>query len=357
MLSSDALSNEMFCYGDAHAADFTEIILRTIGALQYSSMIADLHSRGDDQLTVARILLNSLDLQRDRLAAPGIVLGFKISNTQRVQSQLKRLEALVKPHLDSDPRFQGSLKRTTIGGDEYLTMELDGKMVPWHDVPWDRLVEKPNQYDELRAKLMNLKLTITLGVRGDYLLFSLGGSNDQLAALGTGKLLADLPELKPIAKYAGERLVDISFVSKSMLQAVSNTNRDLDELVNVVRRVLPQAGLPDELNQRIAKDAEELAGDVKTMVPKLGSHASFSFLTRAESRDSLTTGRRICIPISPNRSTCWSTWGAIPFWPWSAAPNIRRNSTKRCANGSRRASAISKIWLCRILTLSNDSSI
>lgn len=146
----DALSNEMFCYGDAHAADFTEIILRTIGALQYSSMIADLHSRGDDQLTVARILLNSLDLQRDRLAAPGIVLGFKISNTQRVQSQLKRLEALVKPHLDSDPRFQGSLKRTTIGGDEYLTMELDGKMVPWHDVPWDRLVEKPNQYDELR---------------------------------------------------------------------------------------------------------------------------------------------------------------------------------------------------------------
>jgi hypothetical protein len=278
-LVKDAFSNEFLCYGDSHAADFVEIALRTINAMQYSSMVADLHSGPADQKTVARILLNSLDLHRDRLAAPGIVLGFKLSNTERAQSQLKRLEAIAKQSLDSDPRFQGSLKRTTIGGNEYLTLELDGKMVPWHEVPWDQLAEKPNQYDELRTKLMNLKLVVTAGIRGDYLLFTIGSSTDHLAALGSGELLADLPELKPLAKYADQRLVDVSFVSKSMLQAVSNTSRDLDELVNVVRRVLPQAGLSEEMNQRITKDAQELAGDVKTMVPVLGSHTAFSFLT------------------------------------------------------------------------------
>jgi hypothetical protein len=111
------------------------------------------------------------------------------------------------------------------------------------------------------------------------LLFTVGSSTDQLAALGAGKLLADLPELKPLAKYSDQRLVDISYVSKAMLQAISNTNRDLDELVNVVRKVLPEAGLPEELKQRITKDAEELAGDVKATVPTLGAHTTFSFLT------------------------------------------------------------------------------
>ena len=289
----DGFSNEVFCYGDPHAADFLEITLCTLSAVQYSSMIADLHTRPNDQQTVARIFLNSLDLHRDRLAAPGIVLGFKITDAKQAQSQLKRLETLLKQQLETDPRFQGALKRTKIGGSEYLTLELDGKMVPWHEVPWDQLAEKPNQYDELRAKLMNLKLVVAAGVRGDYLLFTVGSSTDQLAALGAGKLLADLPELKPLAKYADQRLVDISYVSKAMLQAISNTNRDLDELVNVVRKVLPEAGLPEELKQRITKDAEELAGDVKANVPTLAPIPRFHSSRCAATKATPTIGRKI----------------------------------------------------------------
>lgn len=276
----DGLSSEIVCYGDSHAADFVDVLLRTLNAVQYGSMIADLHSRGGrDEDVTTRIFLNALDARRDRLETPGLVLAFKLTDAARAQSQLKRLETLVKPMLDEEPLLKGRLKHASVGGTDYLTLELDGRMVPWQEVPWERLATRPGQYDQLRAKLMNLKLIISAGIRSDYLVVAIGNSTESLAALGAGKLLADLPELQAVAKYSKERLVGISYVSKSMLQALSNTSRDLDELVQLARQALPEAGLSEEMNKRLAKDAEELAGDIKTAVPELGAHVAFSFLT------------------------------------------------------------------------------
>ncbi len=265
-LAIDAVSSEIFMYGDRSAADFVDVGLRTVNALQYGSMV-----QGDDENVSARIVLNSLDANRDRLSAPGLVFGFKLTDTKRAQNQLARLERIAKPILDDEPKFRGRLKRMTVGGTEVLTLDLDGSVVPWEEVPWQDLAEKPGQYDALQEKLKKLRVTISLGVQDGYLLLVIGDAPVRLAALGKGKLLAELPEIIPLEKFASERLVGISYVSKSMLLAMTNTNRDLDQLVQVVRQVLPEAGLSDDLNKRILKDAEELAGDLKGLVPEPGA--------------------------------------------------------------------------------------
>lgn len=274
----DGVSNEILVYGDRSSADFFDVALRTLNAVQYGSMMHN-QPGADSEEATGRIVMNSLDARRDRLESPGIVIGFKLTDAQRAQSQLKRLESLVKPILEEEPQFKDRLKRVTVGGVEYLTLELDGSMVPWDEVPWDKLEEKPGQYDKLKQKLHSMRLVVSIGVRDNYLLFSTGGSTAHLAELGKGKLLADSPEFQALTKFADQRLTGVSFISKDMLQVFSNSSRDLDQLVQVVRQALPAAGLPPELNEKILKDATELADDLKGAIPEPGAAFAFSFLT------------------------------------------------------------------------------
>jgi len=278
-LVCDSVSSEIVMFGDRSSADFTDIALRTMNAVRYGSMMARAESGANQEDVSARIMLNSLDANRDKLSAPGIVLGFKLTDTKRAQNQLKRLEELAKPQLEAEPQMRGRLKHTSISGVDYLALELDGSLVPWDQVPWQRVEEKPGQYDKLREKLRGMRIVICAGVRNDYLLFAIGSSPAQLAALGQGKPLAELPELAPLAKYSGERLTEVSFVSKSLLQSIGYSSGDFDQLVEVARQLLPEAGLPAELNERIIKDASELVGDLKGAIPEPGAHLTFSFLT------------------------------------------------------------------------------
>ena len=278
-LVCDSVSSEIVMFGDRSSADFADIALRTMNAVRYGSMMARAESGANQEDVSARIVFNSLDANRDKLSAPGIVFGFKLTDAKRAQNQLKRLEELAKPQLEAEPQMRGRLKHTSVSGVDYLALELDGSMVPWEQVPWQRLEEKPGQYEKLREKLRGMRLVIYAGVRNDYLLFAIGSSPAQLAALGQGKPLADLPELAPLAKYSGEKLTEVSFVSKSLLGSIGYSSGDFDQLVDVARQLLPEAGLPADLNERIIKDTSELIGDLKGAIPEPGAHLSFSFLT------------------------------------------------------------------------------
>src|SRR5262249_29178885 len=228
-LVCDGLSSEIVIIGDRSSADFVDIALRTMNAVRYGSMVAGAESGADQEDVSARIMLNSLDDNRDRLSAPGIIIGFKLTDVKRAQNQLKRLEELAKPHFEAEPKMQGRLKHASVSGIDYLAVELDGSMVPWDEVPWQRLESKPGQYDRLKEKLRGMRLIVYVGERNDYLLLAIGSSPAQLAALGQGKVVSDLPEFAPLAKYANERLVDVSYVSKSMIEAIGYSSGDFDQ--------------------------------------------------------------------------------------------------------------------------------
>ena len=72
---------------------------------------------------------------------PNLVVGFKLKNTDLAKEQLIKLETIGNILLESNEKTKGHFKKTKVGDHEYLVLELDGAMVPWDEMPMDKLKE------------------------------------------------------------------------------------------------------------------------------------------------------------------------------------------------------------------------
>ena len=124
-----------------------------------------------------------------------------------------------------------------------------------------------------------MTLVVAVGLRGDYLLVSIGSSTDVLARLGQGKHLAERPELAPLQKFAGKRLTGVDYLSKAMSVRIASNKENIDELLKTADALLPLANLPAGEQEQIRKDAAELAADLKQVFPEPGAMMGLGFLT------------------------------------------------------------------------------
>jgi hypothetical protein len=121
-------------------------------------------------------------------------------------------------------------------------------------------------------------LVAAVGLRDDYLLFSIGPSLDHLKSLGSGKRLVDRPEMKPLATQAEGRLQSVSFLSQAMnCQLNGNQQKFVDQFVETIDRTLTMAGpfMPmgggDDPRERIRQDIQTLGGEVKGLFHPVGA--------------------------------------------------------------------------------------
>src|SRR5262249_36315512 len=211
---------------------------------------------------------------------PDLIIGFKVSDAKKVEGQLKRLQELGETLGKEVPEFKGRVKQTKVGDVTLVTLELDGSMVPWDQVPFKDYEEKADEYAPLIKKLRGLKLSVNVGVRDGYLLLALGSSPNVVDQLGgAGPRLIDRTELKPLLKNADKRLNSIGYVSKAMNEATSTTKKDVDGMVEMLKGLMKEAPIEDKQRKRIDKDLDDLAKDFKKYVPEVGAVVSFSFLT------------------------------------------------------------------------------
>ena len=113
------------------------------------------------------------------------MIGFRVSDEAAVQQQIVRLENLIRERLDAEaPELRDRLTREKIGEVEFLTMSLDGKLVPWDDVLADAELDAEEDVEKIKARLEATKFSISLGVWQSYLLLSLGEDNSVLAVWG-----------------------------------------------------------------------------------------------------------------------------------------------------------------------------
>jgi hypothetical protein len=138
--------------------------------------------------------------------------------------------------------------------------------------------ETRGELNELLVKLRQAKLTVSLGVREGYLLFSVGESTEHLAKLGKGKTLADRSEVAPLAKFTDQRLTEISYVSKAYAAQSAITKKDVAGYGMTARQLLEKTPLPGELKTRINNDIDGLLADLQKYVPEPGASFAFSFL-------------------------------------------------------------------------------
>jgi len=283
-LLGDMFSHEVFVYAEADAAGLFDLLQQARVAANLGPIV--LAASGADDLSQQELqtmlILGVLSENIESLKVPGVVLGFKVTDTNRAALNLGKVEMFAGILLSQDPMFDGAMKRTKIGDHEYLVLTLRGDMIPWDEAPLDELRKlEPEEgcVDRLVEKIRGEKLVVAIGLRGDYLLVAVGSSTDVVARLGQGKPLVDRPELAPVVARSGERLLGVDYISAPLNKAINNTEQQMDDLVEIVRQVLPSSELNQEQQDEIGQDAEALAGDLKRYLPEFGALVNVSTMT------------------------------------------------------------------------------
>lgn len=285
-LLKDMISNEVVVYGDDGYAALWPIIQQ----IQHAPIARELQQKlkskdgGDeegnadsDDAKRIRDVLTVLSARRDELRIPNTLLGFKLSDTARATAQLKRLEDFLKAVLDDNPAFASRFQREKLGDADYLTLRLDGKLVPWGLIPFDSVQKKDGEFDALQQKLMDLKLNVALGVRGGYLILALGDSTRYLSEQGAA-LLYDRAELAPLRKAADKPLLHMSYVSQAFLEKWNSADAAVGSLMKLAEAGV--AAIPGEADAK--RDLLDDVGALKEAVRKssatAGARVGFCYL-------------------------------------------------------------------------------
>lgn len=290
-LGLDMISNEIVVYSDSSMTGAVDLLMQTMNSIQYANFaegikegVGDKDDDDDDDKKDqgGKLLMEALSKQPELIKVPNLVIAFKITDAAQAKTQLERIEVFAKLALQQQPQLKERLSRVTLGGGDYLTLLIDGKLVPsWDEVDdaVKKLESNPGQYDAVLKKIKELTLSVSLGVRDDYVILSFGSSNDHLARLGQGNTLAQLPEMAPVVAANKSRITGIGYLSKAMHMASSRGKQNVDNLTELARQSLTSSKLDPQLKQRIMVDVEKLTADLKTVVPDEGAVVQYAFLT------------------------------------------------------------------------------
>jgi hypothetical protein len=278
-LLKDMISHEVFCCGADNVSGFIELMTAVNGAQQVGTLTAAVQRAQGQEMQKIQVhaLLRGLADNLELIRVPDVLVGFKVSNPADAEAQLKRLDTFLTQALQqAPPPIKDRLKKGQ--GASMFTFTLDGGLVPWDKVSLKQYEDKDGEFDNLIEKLKTLKLTISLGLREDYVILSVGESAGFLSKLGGGSLLADRPEFKPLQKYAGERLTSIAYASKELRSQGGMSRNDIDKMANEAKKYLEKSEMPPPIRERLLKDIGDLATDIKSFLHEQGAMFSFAFL-------------------------------------------------------------------------------
>jgi hypothetical protein len=276
---ADMANEEMFLYGSASYLDLIDLLQTINTNNQFAPIIAAIQGEGRSgnaaavqQQQMMKVLAENLD----SLVVPDTVIGFKITKSDESLTQLERLEKILTDLIAQEPKLEGSLARKKIGDTEYLSLVLTGEMIPWEEIE-DQLPAGEDR-DKIVEHVKAMTLEIVLGVRGEYVILSIGDNAKHLATLGEGDTLGSSKEIQKLAVHADERLTGIGYASEALMKRISSTREDFNSLIELADRLLADAEVDEDLKDRIKADVVELTTDIATYIPEPGAVASIAFL-------------------------------------------------------------------------------
>ncbi len=274
-LLSDAVSHEVFIYGDKTYSELLKLVQQLNAANQ--QMMRDttlLEGPPDGEQMTAQLEKLLVEYLEDA-KVPDTVIGFKLSDTEPAAVQLDRLEQILNALLQDHPELKERLAREKIAGGDFLTMDLDGTLIPWDSIQ----TEVPMNVMKVREKLTQKKAKVAVGVLGDFLIVSIGDSTDHLQTWGKGDVLADVKELAPLKKHANEKLCSVGYASNELMSHVTSSQQQLDQLVAAADMLLPLSGLEDSVQKEMLDDVEELVERFKKALPTTDAGLNYVFAT------------------------------------------------------------------------------
>jgi hypothetical protein len=283
-LVADMASDEVFVVGDDSCTEFVELAQSVAGAVRYGPMMMQATGNaagGNPNQLRAKLAISALAEHADLIEVPNVVIGFRVKNIDLAKEELIKLE-MFGNILESNEQTKGRFKKTKVGDHDYLVLKLDGGLLPWDQIPVEKITEmelEEGDAEKVVAALKEANLVLALGLRGNDLLVSVGSSLECLESLGNGPRLVDRAELKPLEKFVDKRLTGIAYVSKELKEQIANQKGQIDGLRELADELLPMAKLTEEQNERVRSDIESLTTDLKSLTAELGPAVGFSFLT------------------------------------------------------------------------------
>lgn len=267
-LLGELISHEAFVYGDVGFAETYELVQKV------AELVNEDLPKDDAKLNAEALKLLA------KWKMPDLLIGFKITDAKQAEGQLARLEELLKGQLEALPDLKERFSRQKIGAVEFLTLKLDGSLIPWDAVAEEAEDEEAKKNAaKFREALQTKSMVVSLGVVDGYILMSLGDTDEHLHKLGQGELLVDRPELEPLRKAADKRFTNIVYASERFLTSANDSSTQIDNYVVLVEKMLPEAGLDEETEKELMTDVRGLAVDLKSLFPKAGAYLGFGFLS------------------------------------------------------------------------------
>lgn len=276
----EGVSDEFFVYGGKGWGDMITVFARVNNAQSWGPL-QGLLGGGDPQKAQFRAILLALQNSRELLRIPDTVLGFKLKDNKKADNQIKRLEKIAGFLVNQVPQLKGKMTSKKIGDGTFLTIEVDGSLIPWGDVNVKEYEEKNDEFDPLIKQAQKTTAALSVGIKDGYLLIGLTSTSADLAKIGgKGKSLAGLPEMAPLAKAAGKPLTGIGYSSKAFIDSASGSQWDFESVAKSLKEILGKAEqISAERKKAIEKDLDNLAADARKYRREFGAQLSFSYRT------------------------------------------------------------------------------
>jgi hypothetical protein len=274
----EMVAEEIFMCGGNDIAGIVKLLMELNGIQRTARLEAAATDQEPEDVMAERVR-QLFEERADELQVPTLALGFRIKDADRARRQLDEVHGLVRNVFDAHhPELSAHLQRDQIAGHEFLTLRLDGSMIPW-----DKLREEsaddvdPEQFNKWKELVTPKTLAVALGVVDEFVLLFVGDSTDALEHIGEGPCLVDQPGIARLKQHAEQRIASISYLSQEFANSLGSPEKTAEDLAGTADEVLRQAEIDDELRQHIVDDVRAL--DLSKFMPKPGETTSVTFLT------------------------------------------------------------------------------
>jgi len=279
----DMVSNEVFSYGSGEyvsiSAAYAEFVSNMYKGIARAAQENDGDLDDEEAVEMLKQLISSGDLEKFQL--PDTVFGFKLTDKGRATTQMARLKELLDVLLMEHPEIAQLIKSEKIGDGQFLTLEADGSMIPWEELEIDELDDVQKElFEEVKPIIEKKSIAIAVGVRGDYLLLSIGDTNGHLKELGDGNSLFERPELARLRKHADKKLVSTAYISDRLAKNSYNMEKYFESVGDMFSGfILADTDLDDMVKKQIERELKAFIADLNDYIPEPGGYIGFSFMT------------------------------------------------------------------------------
>jgi hypothetical protein len=275
----EMFSDEIFAYGGNNIAESIKLLMEINSAVRSARMEALAEGEDPEDAVAEKVMNQFQDKLSSGLTVPTFVMGFRIKDGERAKRELDEVHSQLRNVFDEhQPELAAHLQRDQIAGHEFLTLRLDGSMIPWDKIQEDSEGDiSEEQFNAIRDAISKQTLVVALGIVDEFVLLSVGDSTDHLAKLGQGATLADEPAFKRLQKHAEQKVVSLTYLSKALAQSFGSAKQTLEDVAGSVDEAMVQAKVDEADRKLILEDIRAL--NLARYMPEAGETSMIGYLT------------------------------------------------------------------------------